>query len=96
VILDVWYEDVVADLDAQARRMLEHCGLPWDDACLAFHQTKRAVCTASAAQVRAPIYETSVGRWRPYQRSLQPLLQALDIDDDQPPAVGAYAHQSQQ
>jgi len=83
VILDVQYEDVVADLDAQARRMLAHCRLPWDDACLACYDTERAVCTASAAQVRRTIYATSVGRWRAYQSSLQTLLQALDIDDDQ-------------
>ena len=89
VILDVQYEDVVADLDAQARRMLAHCGLPWDDACLAFYETERAVCTASAAQVRRPVYATSVGRWRAYQSSLQPLLQALDIDEDQPLTVSA-------
>jgi tetratricopeptide (TPR) repeat protein len=91
-ILDVQYEDVVADLDAQARRMLEHCGLSWDDACLAFYETKRVVSTASAAQVRRPVYGTSVGRWRAYRSSLQPLLQALNIDPDhQCPAVNAYA-----
>jgi tetratricopeptide (TPR) repeat protein len=93
-ILDVRYEDVVADLDAQARRMLEHCGLPWDDACLAFYETKRAVSTASAAQVRRPVYRTSVGRWRAYQSSLQPLLQALNIEPgDQLPSVNAHARQ---
>jgi tetratricopeptide (TPR) repeat protein len=95
VILDVQYEDVVADLDAQARRMLAYCGLPWDAACLAFYETERAVCTASAAQVRRPLYATSVGRWRAYQSSLQPLLQALDIDYDQPPTVSGCARQSQ-
>jgi Sulfotransferase family len=95
VILDVQYEDVVADLDAQARRMLAHCGLPWDDACLAFYETERAVYTASAAQVRRPVDATSVGRWRAYQSSLQPLPQALDIDYDQPLAVSGYARQSQ-
>jgi hypothetical protein len=60
-ILDLQYEDVVADLDAQARRMLAHCGLPWDDACLAFYETERAVCAASAVQVCRPVYATSVG-----------------------------------
>jgi tetratricopeptide (TPR) repeat protein len=82
VILDVQYEEVVGNLEAQARRIVEHCGLPWDDVCLAFHATKRAVSTASAAQVRRPVYDTSVGRWRAYQSALQPLLQALDIDPD--------------
>jgi tetratricopeptide (TPR) repeat protein len=89
VILDVQYEEVVADLDAQARRMLEHCGLPWDDACLAFYEAKRAISTASAAQVRRPVYGTSVGRWRTYRDSLQPLLQALNIDLE-PRAVNCY------
>jgi tetratricopeptide (TPR) repeat protein len=82
VMLDVQYEDVVADINAQARRMLEHCGLPWDDVCLAFYKTQRTVSTASAAQVRRPVYDTSVGRWRAYQSSLQPLLQELAIDSD--------------
>jgi Sulfotransferase family len=84
VILDVEYEDVVADVNAQARRMLEHCGLQWDDVCLAFYEIQRTVSTASAAQVRRPIYDTSVGRWRPYQSSLQPLLQTLAVDPDDP------------
>ena len=89
MILDVRYEDVVADLDAQGRRMLEHCGLLWDDACLAFYQTERVVSTASAAQVRRPFYGTSVGRWRAYRSSLQPLLQALNIDPDLMARCGA-------
>jgi tetratricopeptide (TPR) repeat protein len=78
VLLEVRYEDVVDDLEGQARRMVEHCGLEWEAACLAFHQTRRPVRTASVAQVRQPIYRSSVGRWRPYQHLLQPLLQALD------------------
>ncbi|HXW29310.1 MAG TPA: tetratricopeptide repeat protein, partial [Xanthobacteraceae bacterium] len=96
VILDVSYEDVVADVNAQARRMLEHCGLPWDDVCLAFFETQRAVSTASAAQVRRPVYDTSVGRWRAYQSALQPLLQALAITPDDPFVAGdAGARHSQ-
>jgi tetratricopeptide (TPR) repeat protein len=96
VILDVQYEDVVADVNAQARRMLEHCGLPWDDVCLTFYATQRTVSTASAAQVRRPVYDTSVGRWRAHQSSLQPLLQALAIDpDDQFAAADAEAHYRQ-
>jgi tetratricopeptide (TPR) repeat protein len=87
-ILDVQYEDVVVDFEAQVRRILEHCGLPWDDVCLAFYKTKRAVSTASAAQVRRPVYATSVGRWRAYQSALQPLLHALDIDPDRALKIG--------
>jgi tetratricopeptide (TPR) repeat protein len=95
-ILDVQYEDVVADINAQARRMLEHCGLPWDDVCLAFYETQRTVSTASAAQVRRPVYDTSVGRWRAYRGSLQPLLQELAIDpDDQSAATDAETRDRQ-
>ena len=77
VMIDVQYEELVADFEPQARRMLAHCGLAWDDACLAFHPTQRAVRTASAAQVRQPLYRTAVGRWKPYQAMLGPLLEAL-------------------
>jgi len=76
-MLEVQYEDAVADIDTQARRMIDYCGLEWDDACLAFHKASRAVRTASVAQVRQPIYKTSVERWRPYERHLGPLLEAL-------------------
>ena len=77
-ILDVRYEDVIADLEGQARRILACCGLPWDDRCLAFHKTNRPVRTASATQVRQPIYKSAVGRWRVYEAHLGPLLSALD------------------
>jgi tetratricopeptide (TPR) repeat protein len=77
VMLDVQYEEVVDDLEGQARRIVAHCGLDWDERCLAFPTTQRAVRTASAAQVRRPIYRSSIGRWRPDQALLQPLLEAL-------------------
>ena len=76
-ILNVRYEDVVEDLDAQAKRIIAHCSLPWDERCLAFHQTDRPVRTASASQVRQPIYNSAVGRWRVYERHLEPLVVAL-------------------
>jgi tetratricopeptide (TPR) repeat protein len=76
-ILDVQYEDVVADLESQVRRILEYCGLPWDDRCLAFHKTERPVRTPSALQVRRPIYKSAVGRWRVYEEFLGPLLLEL-------------------
>jgi Flp pilus assembly protein TadD len=76
-ILNVRYEDVVADLEGQSRRILAHCGLPWDDRCLAFHQTDRPVRTASAIQVRQPIYRNAIGRWRGYEKFLAPLLAEL-------------------
>ena len=78
-MLDVHYEDVVADLEGQARRIVAFCDLPWDDRCLSFHETQRPVRTASASQVRKPIYKSAVGRWRVYGEQLGPLLNALDI-----------------
>jgi tetratricopeptide (TPR) repeat protein len=77
VILDVQYEDLVANIEEQARRMIAHCGLEWDARCLNFHLTERPVRTASAVQVRRPIYETSVGQWRKYEPFLGSLLSAL-------------------
>ncbi len=77
-MLEVAYEELVGDLEGQARRIVAYCGLDWHDACLAFHRTQRSVRTASAAQVRTPIYQSSVGRWRVHQDRLQPLLAALE------------------
>jgi tetratricopeptide (TPR) repeat protein len=76
-ILDVHYEDVVADIETQARRIVAYCGLQWDPACLKFYENSRPVQTASVVQVRQPIYNTSVGRWRPDETVLHPLLDAL-------------------
>ncbi|MDH4235466.1 MAG: sulfotransferase, partial [Gallionella sp.] len=75
--LDVQYEEIVADQDTQARRIIDFCGLEWSDACIDFHNSKRAVNTASVTQVRQPIYKSSVERWRPYEKYLGPLLDAL-------------------
>ncbi len=80
VMIDVRYEDVVDDLEGQARRIVAHCGLEWDDACLAFHRTERPVRTASVAQVRQPIYASSVGRAQPLLTMLRPLIGALDCE----------------
>jgi tetratricopeptide (TPR) repeat protein len=75
--LDIQYEDLVADIDNQARRIIEYCGLPWNDACLEFHKTERSIRTASVTQVRQPVYQSSVQRWKRYEKHLQPLLEAL-------------------
>jgi tetratricopeptide (TPR) repeat protein len=77
ILLDVRYEDVVADLEGQARRLIAHCGLEWDPRCLDFHRTERRVQTASARQVRQPIYDRSIGTWRSYEANLAPLIEAL-------------------
>jgi hypothetical protein len=82
VMIDVQYEQVVDDVEGQARRMLAHCGLEWNDACLEFHKTERKVYTASASQVRQPIYKTSVKKWKAYGETLRPLLDALGVKPD--------------
>ena len=79
VMLDVRYEAVVADIEREARRLIAHCGLEWDDACLSFYKTERVVRTASAAQARRPIYNSSVGRWHPYRDMISPLFDALEV-----------------
>jgi tetratricopeptide (TPR) repeat protein len=76
-LLDIRYEDVIADLETSARRIVGHCGLDWDPGCIAFHEARRPVRTASASQVRRPIYRTSEGRWREYRDHLGPLLASL-------------------
>ncbi|WP_243733034.1 tetratricopeptide repeat-containing sulfotransferase family protein [Luteimonas yindakuii] len=76
-ILEVRYEDVVRDQEAQTRRLLDHCGLAWDDACLAFEKNAAPVATASLVQVRSPIYATSIGRWKRYGNGLDDALAVL-------------------
>jgi hypothetical protein len=79
-MLEVHYEELVADFTSQARRIVAYCGLVWDDACLRFYETRRSIRTASAAQVRQPIYQSSVGRALPYREMLAPLRQALGLE----------------
>lgn len=71
------YEQLVAEPEKQIRNLLEVCGLPFDEACLSFYQTKRPVLTASVTQVRRPIYKDSVARWRHFASHLEPLQAAL-------------------
>jgi tetratricopeptide (TPR) repeat protein len=78
VMLDMQYEELLVDLEGQGRRIVKHCGLEWDARCLDFHRNKRPVRTASLTQVRQPIYTSSVGRWRSYERFLGPLLAELE------------------
>ena len=79
-LLDVNYETLVADQEAMTHRILEFCGLPWDEQCLKFYDTGRAVTTASYNQVRQPIYRKSVQRWKHYERYLEPLKRALGAE----------------
>jgi len=92
-LLEVRYEDVVADLERETRRMLAHIGLPWHEACLNFHEHRRAVPTASVMQVRQRLYSSSIGRWQRFAAQLEPLrtLLAPILDDPAatPPAATA-------
>jgi tetratricopeptide (TPR) repeat protein len=77
VMIEVKYEELVGDFEANVRRVLAHCGLDWDERCLSFYRTTRQVNTASSAQVRRPLYKTSLQRWQPQRALLQPLLEGL-------------------
>ena len=79
-VLRVQHEDVLEDLEGQVRRILDYCGLPFDQACVNFHKTDRAVRTASSEQVRRPINKSGVEQWRPYEAHLDPLKAALGPD----------------
>jgi tetratricopeptide (TPR) repeat protein len=76
-VLHLQYEELVRDPEANIRRLLEHCGLAFEPACLSFHETRRAVRTASAEQVRQPLYTSGVGYWRHFDKELEPLRRAL-------------------
>jgi len=87
----VVYEDVVADTEKEARRLIEFLGLPWDDKCVDFHKSDRPVKTASVAQVRKPIYKSSVKRWAKYGAGIQPLVDAVA---DRPTSEGGAAKEA--
>lgn len=77
LVLDVCYEELVAEQEAVTRRIISHCGLAFESACLQFEQNRSPVATASAAQVRQPMYNDAVARWRRYENELQPLIERL-------------------
>jgi tetratricopeptide (TPR) repeat protein len=76
-VLEVRYEETVADLEGTARQLLAFCGLEWEPACLAFHEGRRPIRTASITQVRQPLYRHAVGRWRHYEKALDSLFARL-------------------
>ncbi len=76
-VLRVQYEDMVADSDTQIRRILEYCELPFEEQCLRFYETDRAIRTPSAEQVRQPIFQEGLEQWRHYEGHLDPLKKAL-------------------
>ena len=76
-ILEVHYESVVADLENEVTRLLNHCGVPFEENCVQFHRTNRAVRTASAQQVRQPIYKKGIAHWQNYEEWLTPLKNSI-------------------
>ncbi|MEZ5502103.1 MAG: sulfotransferase [Halioglobus sp.] len=76
-VLELQYESLVEDPERAAKKLLEHCGLPWEEQCLSFHQRATSVATASSAQVRQRVYTSSVNRWQRYGNTLQPLYELL-------------------
>ena len=76
-ILDVQYEELVDSQEAVSRKILEHCGLPWEEACIEFHRNTAPTATASAAQVRRPIYREARDLWRVHETALAPLADVL-------------------
>ncbi|MBT8080083.1 MAG: sulfotransferase [Gammaproteobacteria bacterium] len=86
-VLDVHYEETVTDLEGQVRRILDHCGLPFEESCLRYYETDRAVKTASSEQVRQPIYTSALGKWRRYDKHLDVWKKQLgDIVEQLPEA----------
>ena len=75
--MEVSYENIVHDQENQTRRLLEFCGLEWQEACMRFHENDAPVSTASSVQVRQPLYSGSVGRWKRYGSKLDILKDAL-------------------
>jgi hypothetical protein len=77
VIHTIQYEDLVDDIEAKTRQLLDACGLDWQAQCLKFYENKEASTTASTAQIRRPIYKSSVGKWHEYEEQLQPVAEIL-------------------
>jgi hypothetical protein len=77
---EVQYEDLVANPEAETRKLIAACGLEWEDACLSFHENKRKVETLSVYQVRQPITKASVALWQRYEKDLKPMLDMLKAD----------------
>lgn len=94
--IEVQYEELVADVETESRRLIAFCGLDWNPVCLDFHKTARTIRTASLNQVRSPVYTSSIGRWRRYAPHIGPLLAGLGVDPkpvaaDRAPAPGKPA-----
>jgi len=79
--LDVVYEELVKEPEREIRRLLDFCGLEWDENCLRYHESKRMIRTASYYQANRPIYRNSVNRWRHYEKHIEPLIRMLSLDE---------------
>jgi tetratricopeptide (TPR) repeat protein len=93
-MIEVNYEKLVADLEGESRRLIQFLELDWDPACLDFHRTERTVATVSLWQVRQPLYSSSVGRWRHYDKHLGSLLATLNDPIETQAAPGASLHEN--
>ena len=92
-VLDIHYEQMVTDQENQTRRLLEYCGLPWEDQCLRFYETERAINTASSEQVRQPIYTGALNFWRNYESHLGEMIETMEpllreLPEENQPAFG--------
>jgi tetratricopeptide (TPR) repeat protein len=83
-MLEVVYEELVADVEGGSRQFIEFCGLPWDERCLRFYENPRPVRTVSKLQVRQPVYKSALGRWRRYAAHLAPLRRVIGLADEEP------------
>ncbi|MGI9247933.1 MAG: sulfotransferase family protein, partial [Woeseiaceae bacterium] len=77
VVYTIEYEKLVSDFENETRKLLDHCDLDWQSECLRFYENREASTTASTVQVRQPVYQSSVGRWRNYEKQLQPVVDIL-------------------
>ena len=93
-MLIVRYEDLVTDTELTAQRLLEYCDLPWEDACLDFHSNAAPTGTASAVQVRQPVYSSSVDKWRIYASQLRPLTEVFEANGIQTGSIEAHQEQA--
>ena len=91
--LDIEYESMVNHVETEAKRLIDFCDLAWDPSCLAFHQSKRQVRTASFVQVRQPVYTSSVERWRRYEQELAPLINILNLNSHDTNDIQSVAQQ---
>ena len=78
-MMEIQYEELVADQENKSHELVKFCGLEWDDRCIDFHKTKRFIGTASFEQVKQPMYTKSAGRWKNYEKHIDPLKKSLGL-----------------